>query len=1122
MILRTNTLLLAGLLTLSACTTSPTPPTQVQPQPNVSTPRALGVYEMSISGDGKVAQHASIRAQANEAGGLSFETLEYGYTVDNAAGASVAYATFKVTNGSTADLTAPVLVPIDTAGPSGTTGYTPFRALKTFSGADASAKAALLAYTTTTDREGRRSALAENLDSGVITGIDTGRDQLAGTARTGWTIPALPAGQSSTVTVAFRIPGTDTQTNPYSFNMVFTVADNVPQTSTLTNIGTVQGSTPSGDAASPLVGQSVTLEGVVTSVAPGLSGYFLQEEGIDADSSSDTADGLFVFCGSTCPALTAGVRVRVTGTVAEFRRSYTFNATSTSPAETVTAPFTTTQLTGTTTTVLMSGLAAPETIAITPDLPVAARERLEGMLVTTSGVVTNNFPLGRFGSLDLAAERIPNFTQINAPSTTAYAAFTSTFNDRFIRVDDSSLGQNPASVFGRGGQPLSASNTLRGGDTGTVTGVLHYDHDGFGNRSGSNFFYRIQATQATFNPTNPRIAAPEEIGGTLRVGSMNVLNYFTSLVSSNTGCTPNGTDSGARGANNCEEFLRQQSKIVKAILGLNSDVLGLLEIQNDFDKGANSSVANLVNALNAEVGAGTYAYINPGAKVGTDAISVAMIYKTAAVDPVGNLAILDNTVNANYTDTCNRPTWAQTFQSKANGGRVTAVMLHLKSKGSACNTLGDADTDDGQGNGYIARRNAATALVNWLNTNPTGVTEDDRILMGDYNAYAMEEPLTILANGGYTNLFDKNVYSYQFDGQWGSLDQATGSASLLGQVAGKTKWHINADEPTVLDYNTEFKSAAQKTSFYAADPFRSSDHDPILVGLTLTAQTPLPVGVPAAAIGLNPTSSAVSVTAGQSTTNTVNVTRTSYTGDVTLTTSVAPKGTGTGTLPFVTVTTQPGAGNAGTVNVDATGATAGAYTVTVTGSGAGVSDATAFDVNVTPAALAGTPWINEFSYDTAATNDTGGEYVEVIVPAGVNISTLSLVLYNGNGGASYRTDAFIGNTNVTSTALNNGYTAYLFTYPATTSGLFQNGAPDGMALCNSSQVVQFLSYEGTFSATNGCASGITSTDVSVSQTNAADGTSLQLSGTGNKYADFTWNTSAPSTRGAVNTGQTLN
>ncbi|MFC6660597.1 ExeM/NucH family extracellular endonuclease [Deinococcus multiflagellatus] len=441
---------------------------------------------------------------------------------------------------------------------------------------------------------------------------------------------------------------------------------------------------------------------------------------------------------------------------------------------------------------------------------------------------------------------MPNFTQVNAPNASAYSAYQTAAKDRFIRIDDASRLQNPdPEIFARGGQPLSALNTLRGGDSVTATGVLNEGNETTtaGTTSGGALdTYRIQAAQTdvAVSPTNPRLNAPEAVGGSLRVGSMNVLNYFTTLAGSNSGCTPNGVDSvNSRGATDCEEFLRQQTKIVKAIAGLNPDVLGILEMQNDFDRGAYSSVASLVNALNTEVGAGTYAYINPGRKVGSDAISVAMIYKPAAVDPVGTLAILDNSVNPTYTDTCNRPTWAQTFQSKTNGGRFTAVMMHLKSKGSVCAATSDADVGDGQGNGYIARRNAANAIVSWLGTNPTGVQEDDRILMGDYNAYAQEEPLSLLAQGGYGNLFGANVYSYQFDGQWGSLDQATASASMAAQVTGKTKWHINADEPIVLDYNKEFKSAGQIASYYSADPFRSSDHDPILVGMDLTAQAPI-------------------------------------------------------------------------------------------------------------------------------------------------------------------------------------------------------------------------------------------------------------------------------------------
>ena len=91
-------------------------------------------------------------------------------------------------------------------------------------------------------------------------------------------------------------------------------------------------------------------------------------------------------------------------------------------------------------------------------------------------------------------------------------------------------------------------------------------------------------------------------------------------------------------------------------------------------------------------------------------------------------------------------------------------------------------------------------------------------------------------NAGYVDLAATldEPYSYVFDGEWGYLDYAMASPTMASQVAGVAEWHINADEPIVLDYNTEFKNAGQIASFYDDDPFRVSDHDPILVGLNLT------------------------------------------------------------------------------------------------------------------------------------------------------------------------------------------------------------------------------------------------------------------------------------------------
>ncbi|MGA9595590.1 MAG: hypothetical protein WBV06_05515, partial [Acidimicrobiia bacterium] len=159
-------------------------------------------------------------------------------------------------------------------------------------------------------------------------------------------------------------------------------------------------------------------------------------------------------------------------------------------------------------------------------------------------------------------------------------------------------------------------------------------------------------------------------------------------------------------------------------------------------------------------------------------------------------------------------------------------------------------------------------------------------------------------------------------------------------------------------------------------------------------------------------------------------------------------------------------------------------------------------------------FINEIHYDN--TGSDSGEAVEVAGPAGTDLTGWSIVLYNGNGGASYNTTALSG----TLADDSNGYGFVVLDYP---SNGIQNGAPDGLALVDASNnVVQFLSYEGTFAAVGGAADGMTSTDIGVSEGGSDPaGESLQLTGTGSAYEDFTWAGSATSTFGAVNTGQTL-
>jgi predicted extracellular nuclease len=259
-----------------------------------------------------------------------------------------------------------------------------------------------------------------------------------------------------------------------------------------------------------------------------------------------------------------------------------------------------------------------------------------------------------------------------------------------------------------------------------------------------------------------------------------------------------------------------------------------MELEND--AAGNSAIEDLVDGLNAATAPGTYAFIDTGV-VGTDEIRVGLLYKPASVTPFHAFAILDSSVDPDFIDTLNRPTLAQSFTQNSNGERVTVVVNHLKSKSSDCDHVGDPDTHDGQGNCNVTRTRAAEALVEWLAGDPTGAADPDVLIIGDLNAYAKEDPVAAIIGAGYTDLISAHIgasgYSYVFQGQSGYLDHALVSTGLAPRVTGVAEWHINADEPVALDYNVEFKTANQVNTFYASDPFRSADHDPVVVGLNL-------------------------------------------------------------------------------------------------------------------------------------------------------------------------------------------------------------------------------------------------------------------------------------------------
>ena len=563
-----------------------------------------------------------------------------------------------------------------------------------------------------------------------------------------------------------------------------------------TRVHQIQGS----GTASPLVGMIATVEGVVIGdyQANGqFGGYFLQEEDADVDTNATTSEGIFVF--STTP-VDVGDLVRVRGTVTEFvSLTELANVTSTLVCE--------------------EGRSVAPTPVSLPVPSLTDWERREGMQVAISQelTVTDVFTLFRFGEVGLSAGRLLNPTSVVAPG--AAAALLQDLNDRSrILLDDGSNQQNPdPTLYPSGG--LSASNTLRVGDSvPSLIGVLDQ----------RLAVYRIQPNSPiSFDHVNPRPATPASVGGDVKVAGFNLSNYFN-------GDGLGGGFPTAEGANTLTELQRQRAKIIIAIDELDADVIGLVGLENDDPSAELAAAEDLVAGLNDVAGPGAYAFVDTGI-VGTHAVRVGVIYRPAAVTPAGSHAVIDISVDPRFLDTRNRPSIAQTFDLVSTGARFTTVVNDLKSRNSGCS--GDPDIDDGQGDCNGTRTLAAEALVDWLATDPTGSEDPDVLLIGNMDAYAEEDPIVALKDGGYIDaaaaFLGDSAYSFVSNGQSGYLDHALASPTLSAQVVGVTQWHINADEPVALDYNTEFKTSNQLDEFYSTDPHRSSEHDPLLLGLDL-------------------------------------------------------------------------------------------------------------------------------------------------------------------------------------------------------------------------------------------------------------------------------------------------
>jgi|CXWL01.1.fsa_nt_gi uncharacterized repeat protein (TIGR01451 family) len=683
------------------------------------------------------------------------------------------------------------------------------------------------------------------------------------------TSQTIPAG-SSTYTFDVLVNG---DTTPETDEIFFVNVTNV--TNAIVTDGQGQGTIVNDDitfihdvqgngSATPIPGATVTVQGIVTAsfqASTQKQGFFLQEEDADADADPATSEGIFVFC-TTCPtAVAEGQQVRVTGTVSEF--------------------FNNTEITASTAGSVVVTNAGNNLAQVTPtpiDLPVVGDvntfyEALEDMRVTFVDTlsVSEYFELFRYGQIELYEGGRPRqFTEANPPNAVGYTAHLAALDRRRVILDDTNDIQNfplPANVAdglqavyhpqANGGFSVGTQGVdfFRGGDlVNGLTGVLDWSFAGL---SGTDA-WRVRptlSTPATFTVANPRPATPPAVGGAIKAVGMNLLNYFTTIdttASNSTGpCSPS-TTLDCRGADSVAELNRQRARAALVICTLNADVYGFAELENTTPS---ASITDLLGAVNTQCG-GThpYAFANTGGTLGTDAIRVQQIYRTGIVSPVGApLSDLDPIHS--------RPPTAQTYDvvdamNAAFGQRFTVIISHFKSKGSSAGLPGDADAGDGAGFSNATRTAQASRLLTWIGSTVVPAAGDpDVLLLGDFNSYAMEDPINTLIAGGYTDLetlfHGANAYSYLFDGQLGHLDYGFASASLLSQVTGADAWHINADEVPLLDYNDEIRDSPGEAAFeekpdgsalvpprvvfQPGTPYRASDHDPVVVGLFAVA-----------------------------------------------------------------------------------------------------------------------------------------------------------------------------------------------------------------------------------------------------------------------------------------------
>lgn len=557
----------------------------------------------------------------------------------------------------------------------------------------------------------------------------------------------------------------------------------------------VQGS----GASSPMVGQTVTVEGVITldSRQPGgWRGFYLQQPDHETDENPRTSDALFIYTDLTGGS--AGTRVRVTGRVKEFHGL--------------------TELTQVSELSVCGPGQLPEPTAV--QLPWPGQkppEHLENMRVTLTRPLTliGHYSFARYGELILADRPQVIPTDILPPGPEAREMARQQALNRLYLDDGRSLRNPtslpwPAELLARG-QPVRAGDRLEG-----LTGILDY-------RFGQ---WRLQpADEPQISDPGPRPESPARpASATLRVVTLNLDNYFNG--------DGTGQDfAGSRGARSKEQLSAQTSRLVATLTAMDPDIIAAVEMEND-DYGDTSAIASLTKALGTE-----WRFVATPGATGTDAIRTDLLYRADRVRTEGEPLRL---TGARFSHR-GRPPIAQNFRPLAgqNPASLRVVVPHLKSKACGGATGANRDQQDGQGCYARRRTESAEALAEWIDSLPEPDAEEGgfagTLVTGDLNSYAREWPIRRLEEAGLINLV--RTYnpcrpdscprtSFRYQGRQGTLDYSMASKTLTDRVIDAGIWPVNAEEFRATGYQGQINPTTP-------GPWRSSDHNPVYTDLAL-------------------------------------------------------------------------------------------------------------------------------------------------------------------------------------------------------------------------------------------------------------------------------------------------